>query len=89
MNLWKRYDRYLERTAKSGTRVSGIGRVHLILVPFFAAIVLVVSVFDAFGLHGPVATPFEGVVCVALLVGLFYSGFRFIYWSSRRASDEG
>jgi hypothetical protein len=77
------YEGALKRLAESGTRLSRLGLIHVILWPFVLAIVIIQAVFDAFGWAGVVSWTLRLVISTLLLVALFYSGLRFVYYSSR------
>ena len=77
------YEAALKRLAESGTRLSRLGLIHVILWPFVLAIIIIQAVFDAFGWAGVVGWTLRLSISALLLVALFYSGFRFVHYSSR------
>ena len=84
MNPWAKYDRYLQQQAKAASGIGVVGRVQLVLLPFFLGILLARAFSEAFGLSGPVGMAVYAVATLLLLAGLFYSGFRFLWWRQRR-----
>ena len=84
VGLLTKYDGYLQRQAKASPRNRVGGRVHLVILPFFAAILLARVVFEAFSQKGPIAMSVYVVLNLVLVAALFYSGFRFIWWRQRR-----
>lgn len=84
MSLWAKYDRYLQQQAKAASGIGVVGRVQLVVLPFFLGILLARVISEAFGLIGPVGMAVYVVASLLLLAGLFYSGFRFLWWRQRR-----
>jgi predicted exporter len=88
MKLFKLYDDYLKGLAEGETRFSGMWRVHIVVLPFLLAILCVLGLFDALGWNGPVGFFSKIGLSVCLLIGLLYSGFRFVFFSNRRMSRQ-
>ena len=88
----KAYDLYLKRLGQAGANEPGIagvglGPILLSTVPFFLAIVLATAAFPAFGWTGPSGFWLKLLVLMALLFGLFYSGFRVVHYRSQCRKD--
>lgn len=87
MRYLKLYDDYIKRLANRGRSTGigsvGIGSILLVTVPFLIAIVLVSAVFDTFGRGGAVIFWLRLAISIFLLIGLFYSGFRFVYYRNQ------
>ena len=82
------YDKYLQGLADTDSNLIGIGRVHLVCLPWLIAVVLVRPVFEMLGLGGVPGTVAGTAISIALLVGLFWSGFRYVSYRSRRRDAE-
>ena len=87
MRLLAKYDRYLQQQVKASPRNRLGRRVHLVTLPFFAAILLARVVFEVFDPRGLIGMSVYIVSNLLLLAGLFYSGLRFIWWRQRRDGD--
>lgn len=88
MNILRKYDKFIKDMAYGGQKPSGLGMIGTgpilaLTVPFFAAIVLVSAIFDALGLVG-VWWIFRICISLLLLAGLFYSGYKFVYYRDKR-----
>ncbi len=81
------YDKYIASIAKSGSRVSGISSIYIIILPYFVPIFIVPALFEVFGWVGPVGLACKTAIIFLLVVGLFVSGFRFIYYANRRDGE--
>jgi hypothetical protein len=77
------YDAALKRLAESGTRLSRLGLIHVILWPFVLAIMLTQAVFNALGWVGVIGWSLRLAISVFLLLALLYSGFRFVHYSGK------
>ncbi len=84
MNLLERYDRYIERIAKSGSRVSGIWTIYIVVLPFFVPIPFIPAIFNTIGWVGPFALLSKTLVIALLIIGLLISGSRFVHYSKHR-----
>lgn len=88
MNIFRKYDELIKSIAysdpkPSGVRMIGSGPILAIIVPFFAAIVIVSAIFNVLGLAGAWWI-FRIFLSLLLLFGLFYSGYRFVYYRDKR-----
>lgn len=86
--MLKKYDEFIKSMAYSGPKPSGFGMIGAgsilaLTMPFFAAIVLISATFDTLGLTGAwwIVRIFISLV---LLVAIFYSGFKFVYYRDLR-----
>ena len=85
MKLLKLYDDYLRRLANMGNQSTGLGSVGtgpilIVTLPYFCAIVFISALFDAMEWTGIIGYAIRGIVSIILLVLLFYSGFRVVYY---------
>jgi ABC-type transport system involved in cytochrome bd biosynthesis fused ATPase/permease subunit len=84
---------YLKRLAEGGTRkpgvaIVGIGPILRVTAPFYVAIILVTAIFKMFGWTGALGFTLEILISVSLLVALFYSGFRFVYYRAQSRKNK-
>jgi hypothetical protein len=87
MKVWEKYEKYLEGLSLSGGRSGGLGLIHVVVLPFFLPIVVAPAMFDAFGWTGPVGFWAKLILSSALLIGLVYSGGRFIWYRHRNRQE--
>lgn len=93
MKYLQAYDLYLKRLGqgggaqKPGITAAGLGPILLVTVPFYVAILIVTAIFPVLGWTGPLGTALKLVISLALLIALFYSGFRVVHYraQSRKA----
>lgn len=93
MKYLQAYDLFLKRLAQDGAQKPGIaavgfGPILLVTIPFFAAIVIVRTIFGALGWTGTLGATLQILISMALLIALFYSGFRVVYYRARRRKDK-
>ena len=93
MKYLQAYDLYLKRLGqadaqKPGIASVGFGPILLSTVPFFVAIVFVTAVFPALGWTGPLGTTLKFIISLALLIALFYSGFRVVHYRAQSRKDK-
>jgi hypothetical protein len=93
VNYLQAYDLYLKRLAEDGARkpgvaMIGLGPILLVTMPFYVAIILIPAIFGALGWTGPLGFTLKISISVALLMGLLYSGFRFVYLRVQSRRDK-
>jgi hypothetical protein len=87
------YDSHLKRLGQSGAQKPGIaavgfGPILLVTIPFGVATVIVTATFAALGWTGPLGTTLKLLISLALLVALFYSGFRVVHYRAQSRKDK-
>lgn len=82
------YDRYLQRLADTDSNLVGIGRIHLVCLPWFVAVLLVRPVFEVLGWGGLSGMIAGTAISVVLLIGLLWSGFKYVAYRTRRRNSE-
>ena len=88
MNYFVSYDRYLRRLADADGNLVSLGRVHLVCLPWFVAIILVRPAFALAGWGGAAGTLAGTALSVALLAGLLWSGARYLVHRARRRNAD-
>lgn len=88
MKYLRAYDLYLKRLGQGGAQKPGIasvgfGPILLVTVPFYVAIVIVTAIFPVLGWTSPIGTTLKLLISLALLIALFYSGFRVVHYRAQ------
>ena len=93
MRYLQAYNLYLKRLAEYGAEKPGLasvgfGPILLVTVPYYVAIIVVMATFPALGWTGPIGFALKISICLALLVGLVYSGFRVVHYRAQSRREK-